>query len=546
MEQICINDLYFTYPLCENEALAGVSFTIRAGEYVVLCGESGCGKTTLLRQMKTALLPEGKRSGDVLFEGKDVRSLSLREQTQIGFVQQDPESAVVTDKVFHELAFGLENLGLSEDVMRLRVAETASFFGMADCFTQKTDTLSGGQLQLLNLASALVMQPKVLILDEPTSQLDPVAASDFLAAVDRIHKELGMTVILTEHRLEEVFPAADRVVVLQDGKITADSTPKAMGEALQKMPEFVRQSMPTAMRIFAGLAGTSACPVTVCEGKQWLTDVLKNKKISVQKTEKKEKAFSGEPALKMRDVFFRYDKNSRDILRGLSMQVPQGCLFALLGGNGTGKSTALQNASGLLRPYRGKIEVFGRDIRRIPDRELYSGTVGVLPQNVCTLFTEKTVGEELAAVDKNGAQSMAKRLRLTEILGKHPYDISGGEQQRTALGKVLLKAPKLLFLDEPTKGMDCKFKAEFAEILRGLCAEGVTVFMVSHDVEFCAKYANRCAMLFDGALAACAPTVQFFANNTFYTTAANRIARHVFPDAITDEDVISLCKQNGC
>ena len=296
------------------------------------------------------------------------------------------------------------------------------------------------------------------------------------------------------------------------------------------------------MRIYAGVGSDLACPLTVCEGKRWLSDTVRVSQ-PVRRDLPADKP-DGASAVRMREVFFTYSKQSPDVLRGLTMDVPQGKVFALLGGNGAGKSTALKVAAGLLKPYRGKVELLGRDVRKTPAKELYRGFAAVLPQQVRTLFTEKTVRLELETVDREKADAIAEQLHLTAFLDKHPYDISGGEQQRVALGKVLLTKPKLLFLDEPTKGMDSAFKESFGKLLRELCADGASVFMVSHDVEFCARVADRCAMLFDGTLASDAPTVSFFSNNTFYTTAANRIARHVFPDAITDEDVIALCREN--
>ncbi len=539
--EIEIKNLSFTYALSDKPALQGVDICIREGEYIALCGESGCGKTTLLRHLKSALTPHGKRTGEIFYRGVPLGGTDARTQSaEIGYVRQDPENAVVTDRVYHELAFGPESLGLSPAQMRLRVAEMASYFGIGSWFTRKTEDLSGGQLQLLHLASVMVLHPRVLLLDEPTSQLDPVAAADFLATIDRIHRELGLTIILTEHRLEDVLPAADRVIVLNKGRVAADSAPREIGRALSGELSFLRGSMPSAMRIYAGTDSDAPCPLTVCEGKQWLSAALPAPKVTSLPRETK--SWDGGDAVRLRDVFFTYDKQQEDVLRGLSLRVPAGSIFALLGGNGVGKSTAMQVAAGLLRPYRGRVELFGKDVRK--EKDLYRGVVGVLPQQVRTLFTEKTAALELKSVQAGSAEEIAERLHLDNLLDKHPYDLSGGEQQRLALGKVLLTDPKILFLDEPTKGMDSAFKAEFAAILRRLAAEGRTVFMVSHDVEFCARHADLCAMLFDGVLAADAPTTEFFADHTFYTTAANRIARHLFPQAITDEDVIRLWNAN--
>ena len=542
MERIRIDDLHFAYPQQAGEALCGVSLSIRAGEYVVLCGESGCGKTTLLRHLQGSAVPHGTRSGSVTVCGISPEDMDLRTQAEtVGFVRQDAEAAVATDKVFHELAFGLENIGLPQDEMRLRVAEMASFFDMEDIFTHDTATLSGGQMQLLSLASVLVLHPKVLLLDEPTAQLDPVSASAFLSVIDRLHRELGLTILLTEHRLEEVLPAADRVVVLHEGKITADCAPHDIGKAVASS-EALREAMPSAVRIASAVRQSDTVPLTVCEGRQWLSDLLPEPRVTCQKLSAP--AFSDTAAVRMRDVVFTYPKTDRTLLRGLSLDVPQGSVFALLGGNGAGKSTALSLAAGLLRPQRGRIELLGRDIRRIPDKERYTHFAAVLPQQVQTLFSEKTVLDELRVMDAQRADEMAGKLHLQDLLQRHPFDLSGGEQQRLALGKTLLTQPKILFLDEPTKGMDGAFKAEFADLLRHLQADGTTVFLVSHDVEFCAKHADICAMLFDGVLASAAPTRAFFARNLFYTTAAHRMARHLFPDAVTDEEVIALCREN--
>ena len=543
MAQIRIEDLHFTYPQQTKEALCGVDLSIGAGEYVVLCGESGCGKTTLLRHLKGSAVPHGTRSGRVTVCSAAPWDMDLRTETQtVGFVRQDAEAAVATDKVFHELAFGLENLGVSAAEMRLRTAEMAGFFGMEELFTRETATLSGGQLQLLSLASVLVMHPQILLLDEPTAQLDPVSAAAFLSAVDRLHRELGLTILLTEHRLEEVLPAADRAVVLREGRVIADCPPRKLGAVLADAAPALRESMPSSMRIAAAIQPADDLPLTVCEGKQWLSARFPS--VRVTRMESSAPIVASAPAVRLRDVFFSYTKTDDPLLRGLSLDVPQGSVFALLGGNGAGKSTALSLAAGLLRPQRGKIEWNGRDVRRIPDPERYAHCAAVLPQQVQTLFCEKTARAELCAIDADNAQAVADQLHLSDLLDRHPFDLSGGEQQRLALGKVLLTQPKLLFLDEPTKGMDSAFKAEFADLLQSFKADGKTVFLVSHDVEFCAKHADVCAMLFDGVTASSAPAKAFFARNLFYTTAAHRMARHLFPDAVTDEEVIALCRAN--
>ncbi len=548
MEQIKIENLSFTYPLSDKKTLDSVNLTVREGEYVVLCGKSGCGKTTLLRHMKTVLTPVGKREGEVLYCGKKLSETGFRKESEeIGFVRQDPENGVVTDKVGSELSFGLENLGADGETIRLRVAETASFFGIDEWFSKDTSNLSGGQLQLLNLASVMVMGPRVIILDEPTAQLDPIAATTFLATVGRINRELGVTVILTEHRLEEVFKYADTVAVMDEGKIVKTGTPREIGEELSDSLSFVKYAMPSAMRIYSEVGSDSRCPVTVREGKSWLRELLGNREVTFKECIKEKTELSKESAVEMKNIFFRYEKDGRDILKNMNLCVPKESVFALLGSNGTGKSTALKIASGLKKPYRGKVKIFGRDIKKIPEAQLYRGEISVLPQNVKTVFCEKTVYDELKIMtsETEKIKTVAETAGLkSDVFSRHPYDLSGGEQQCLALAKILLRDPKILFLDEPTKGMDAEFKIRFAKILKNLCKTGKTVFMVSHDVEFCAKYADMCALLFDGDVTSCASPQKFFSDNNYYTTAANRISRDIFRGAVTDEDVIKLCKRN--
>ena len=268
METFTVRDLTFFYPEQERPALDGVTLTVRRGEFLVLCGPSGCGKSTLLRQLKSVLTPHGSRQGEILFEGTPLEQLDQRSQSEkIGFVLQSPENQVVTDKVWHELAFGLESLGYDTPVIRRRVAEMASFFGIQTWFHKNVSDLSGGQKQLLNLASVMAMQPSVLILDEPTSQLDPIAASDFLAVLGRINRELGTTVILTEHRLEDAFPLASRAAVLDGGRLLCTGAPGEVGPALKGAGHGMFLAMPTAMRVWAAVESAAPCPVTVREGR---------------------------------------------------------------------------------------------------------------------------------------------------------------------------------------------------------------------------------------------------------------------------------------
>ena len=537
METFDLRGLTFTYPEQEQPVIRELDLTVQPGAFVVLCGPSGCGKSTLLRQLKTVMAPHGIRKGEILFEGRPLDSIEQREQSQkIGFVQQSPENQIVTDKVWHELAFGLESLGYDTPTIRKRVAEMASFFGIENWFYKDVTQLSGGQKQLLNLASIMAMQPSVLILDEPTSQLDPIAASDFLATIGKINRELGTTIILTEHRLEEVFPLATTVAVMDKGRLLCTGSPAEVGTLLKDKGHSMFLAMPSAMRVWAAVDNNDACPITVRDGRDWLTNFANNHTLKAL-PEETIPAYADEIVIRANELWFKYEKDTPDVVRGLSLTVKKGEFVALLGGNGTGKTTSLKLLSGLRKPYRGTVE--------------RNGSVGVLPQNPQALFVKKTVREDLFEILKGQKLSKAEQesrvarvvqlCRLGELLDRHPYDLSGGEQQRAALAKVLLLDPQILLMDEPTKGLDAEFKRIFAEIVQVLLRRGVTILMVSHDIEFCARYAHRCALFFDGNIVTEAAPRTFFSGNSFYTTSTNRMARSIAVDAVTPEDLITVC-----
>lgn len=523
-----IQNLSFTYPEQVGAALSELSLSVAEGEFLTVIGSSGSGKSTLLRALKPTLRPHGTMTGQISFFGEPLDALDRRRQaSEIGFVLQKPENQIVTDKVWHEMAFGLESLGEPTPVIRRRVAEMAAFFGIEDWFYQDTQALSGGQKQLLNLASVMAMQPRVLLLDEPTAQLDPIAATEFLNAVARIRRELGITVILSEHRLEDALALADRVVALDGGRVIADGTPEAVAAQLLTLRHPLYSSMPTPLR----LCGRR----TVSEARSWLTDFAQSHPLAPVPPRTLRK--SGGTAMELRSVSFRYEKDGKDVLRELSCTFAAGQFTALLGGNGSGKTTLLSLLAGLRRPQRGRVQT-PKGLR-----------VALLPQDPQTLFVRATVREELLDVlrgapdGKKRADEVAALCRLTPLLERHPYDLSGGEQQRCALAKVLLAAPEVLLLDEPTKGMDAQFKREFAQILERLLLGGKTIIMVSHDVEFCAAYADRCLLMFDGAIAAEGTPTEFFSGNSFYTTAANRIARRMLPQVVTYAELAAACGQ---
>ena len=554
MEILQIKNLSFRYPQAEKNALEEVSFAIHPGEFVVLCGASGCGKTTLLRLLKRELAPYGEKTGEIIYRGADLAEWDDRTAaSEIGFVMQNPENQTVTDQVWHELAFGPESLGLPNGVIRRRVAEMASFFGIENWFRQSTNALSGGQKQILNLASVMVMQPKLLLLDEPTAQLDPIAASDFIGTLHKLNQELGLTVLLVEHRLEEVFPVADKVLMMDAGRLLFCGSPREAGAFFEKHPEHpLEAGLPAAMRIASGLKLSVESPLTVKEGRAFIQRNFKN---DIKALEPKPFQMEKTVAFACNNIWFRYEKELPDILRGVSCSVYEKEMFCVLGGYGTGKTTLLGVIAGLYRAYRGTVQIDGQKIQKYRAGDLYRHNIALLPQNPQTVFLGKTVREDFLQICETMEYSpeetemriaeAARKLGITHLLQMHPYDLSGGEQQKAALAKMLLLQPKILLLDEPTKGIDAYSKQTLGAILKQLKAEGITIVAVTHDVEFAAAYADRCGLLFDGELVSVDTPAAFFSGNHFYTTAANRIAGEYYQNAILCEDVVRLCRMNG-
>ena len=552
MDVLQIKNLTFRYPEAECAALSDVTLSVSAGEFAVICGESGCGKSTLLKLLKREVAPYGEQSGEIVIDG--VASTAWEERAaaaEIGFVLQDPDAQIVTDTVWHELAFGLENLGLDTQTIRRRCAEMANYFGIEDWFDKKTAALSGGQKQLLNLAAVMVMQPKILLLDEPTAQLDPIAASNFIATLQKLNRELGLTVLLVEHRLEEVLPVADRVILLNGGHVEYVGVPRKLSEHFRRVPAHpLLCGMPTAMRVFHALEQTGAAPLTVREGRAFITEHYDNQTAALPQA-----VYQHTPdvAMELRDVWFRYDKPLPDVLKGLSLTVYRGEHFCLLGGNGVGKSTALGVIAGLQKPYRGQVRMAGKPLSVYAKTALYRHGVALLPQNPQTVFLEKTVGEDLretckvmgytAEESEQRIADVCRKLGIEQLTGAHPFDLSGGEQQRAALAKMLLLQPQVLLLDEPTKGIDANAKQALAALLDELKRD-MTIITVTHDVEFAAQAADRCGMMFGGELTSTDTPCCFFAENNFYTTAANRMSRGYYHGAVLCEQVTALCRLN--
>lgn len=519
-----IQDLTFTYNGCKMPTVSHLSVDIPEGSFTVLAGPSGSGKTTLLRLLKQELAPFGTQSGDIQIAGADF----------VGFVMQNPDNQIVTDKVWHELTFAGENLGLSPTLIQRRVGEIAAYFGLEDWLSKDTHTLSGGQKQILNLAAVMVCSPSLLLLDEPTAMLDPIAAANFLSLLRKINEELGVTVLLVEHRLDEVLSLADRVLVMEAGKMAADFIPRDFGKmAAQNVS--VASVMPEILHLYTKLDIQNDLPLTVRDGRTLLGKLYPqvSGSLAVQVAAPKEK-----PIVEAKNVSFRYGRTSPDVLQDVTLKAyPEEC-YCLVGGNGVGKSTLLKILSGVHKPYRGRVNV--------------GGTVAMLPQNPKLVFLSDTLQGDyesyLRALGKSEPgliEAVTANLGIAHLLHRHPYDLSGGEQQKAAIGKLLLANPQVLLLDEPTKGLDLPARKALGEILTNLKHAGVCVVVVTHDLDFCSQYGDRCGFLSNGKLIAEGEPHAFFTGNRFYTTAAHRIGRDVCLNGITPEEIGEFLMERG-
>ncbi|MGM0877214.1 MAG: ABC transporter ATP-binding protein [Bacillota bacterium] len=527
----------FTYPEEKQSVLKDVSFTVEQGEFIVLCGPSGSGKSTLLRLMKREIAPHGTILGGFSLENQPLSTASPEQIAKdVGMVFQDPENQIVMDNVLEELIFGMENMGASTEEMRKRVAEIVHFFGLEGLLERKTHELSGGQKQLVNLASVLLLEPKLLLLDEPTAQLDPVAAREFIGMLQTMNEEFGITVIIAEHRLEELFGIADRTIVLDKGEIIAFDTPRRVIYSLGFDSNHAMYSyLPSSAILYLEHSSSrisDQIPLSVKEGKNW----LKKHRIEAVETVQLNLDYQ-EELLKLNKVDFQYSKFTEKILNALCLTIYKGEWLSIVGANGTGKSTLLKIIAGLEKAQRGSVIYKGKKLKKQLPTE-----IGYLPQNPKLFFIQDTIEAELREiitlhqVDSGGERmdELLNIFQIEDLKNRHPYDVSGGEIQKAALAGVLLPKPKLLLVDEPTKGLDPEAKQRFGDLLKSLQEQGLTIVMVTHDIEFAAKYASRCAMMFQGSITIEAPSKSFFQGNAFYTTVINRMTRGSdVPDVLT-------------
>lgn len=512
-----LEDVCFQYD--KSYCLNHVSLEIEDGKFYLICGKSGSGKTTLLKLLKKQMQPQGFLQGNIEYCHNNIDSQLSHE---IGYLFQNPEHQIVTHKVIHELSFGLENMAMPLQQMKRRVSEVVHFFNLQSLLHTDISHLSGGQKQIVNLASLVAMQPKVMLLDEPTAQLDPIACQEFLSLLKRINDEFNITIIMVEHDLEQTFHLCDQVIYLHNGTIEYNGKPSS----IPYLNDF-EDVLPISIQLFHKINTYQTIPLDMKTTRTWLKENKEHFHVIGKKEEKNQ-----DVVIKIQNLHFHY--NEYEILKGLDLEIYNHDILAIVGSNGSGKSTLLKNICGLLKKDRGKITIQGTDINHI--KNLFQGYFACLPQDPTTLFLKETVKEELNYEDEK-IQMWIHDLGLDKLYEQHPYDLSGGQMQLVALIKVLSSHPQFLLLDEPTKGLDIYYKNQIGNLLKKINNE-TTIIIVSHDLEFCAKYASRVGMMFEGRIEAIESTKTFFTSNLFYTTMLAKLTRGIIDDAYVLDDLI--------
>ncbi len=538
MKILEVKNLSFRYKNAEKYAFSEVSFDVHEGELILVCGATAGGKTTLLRCLKPELSPNGNKSGEIIFCGEPLEALSEADSaSKIGYVMQRPENQTVTDSVRSELAFGGESLGLSANEISRQIAESAAYFGLERLLSEKTSQLSGGQRQLLNLAAVMAVNPRLVVLDEPTAQLDPIAAGSFIRTLHRIARELSVTIIIAEHRFEELLPLADKVLLLEEGHVFAFGAPSETIKTLAECSS-IAASLPSGIQLYSEFSELSQnrAPLTLGESRALLDSSFNRKITAVEHDTLPE---NRETAIRLREIYFAYETSAPDVISATSVEIGKGEIFSLLGSNGSGKSTLLSVMAGLEKPYRGAVEILGKPLKKYKNGSLYQNLLAYLPQDVQSSFMCDSVGEELEFTQDSRIYDFSPYYDM------HPYDLSGGQQQLLGLKKLVMSNPRILLLDEPTKGLDGSWRNAVADAIKELRSGGMTVFIVTHDTELAAMVSDRCGIFFDGRISAVGPPHEIFADSMFYTTNAAKTARGIYSGVCTTAQLIGICAANG-
>ena len=477
MEAIKCEKLSFAYPQSEYNALNNVSFSVEKGELCVVMGKSAAGKSTLLKLLKKEIAPYGILSGEISVFGR------------VGYVAQNVEESIVCNKVFSELAFSLANEGKSEQEIELAVAQSASYFNLESKLESEVSELSGGEKQLLNLAAVMINNPDILILDEPTSRLDPVSAMRFVDIIKKMHRDFSTTIVIAEQNADALFESANSIMLIENGSLLIKSEPKSAVEFLKENNNALIGAIPIQMRLYDNASTVAEC-----------SEIFASKNINPIAPQKADL----KTVLELKNIYFAYEKG-RDVLSNLLLDVYEGKINAILGANACGKTTLLKVIAGVYKPYRGKIKS--------------KASISMLSQNVFDIFTKEKCADEVSFGE------LTDFLEISDIAERHPYDLSGGQAQRLALAKVLERNADIILLDEPTNGLDCVLKDKLAQLLKQLCEQGKTILIVSHDIEFISRYCDCASFLSMGKIVATKPRREFFSSLSLYTSTVAKITK---------------------
>ncbi|NMC61099.1 MAG: ABC transporter ATP-binding protein [Candidatus Methanofastidiosa archaeon] len=546
---IRFKDFSFFYPDSLKPSLDRINVKIEEGEFLVISGPSGGGKSTFLRSIN-GLIPNfygGKISGEVLVHGRNASETPTNQMSElVGMVFQDPENQLISNHVEREIAFGMENLCFPNDLMKKRIEEALDAVNISRLRNRITSELSGGQKQKVAIASALAMHPSILLLDEPTSELDPRSAEEVLNVIEKINDELGLTILLVEHRLERVIHHVDRILMIDGGKLIYDGSPRNIkSEHIENwkvgLPPVTRLSLNFKDRLNNGI------PLTVKEARLSLKGVLSNPK---NKISWERKNSSDRISFSMEKVFFSYD-GEKDVLKNISLNVYEGDMIALMGKNASGKTTLVKLMNGLIKQRKGKVLLFGKKIGDYSIDDLIK-KVGIVFQDPNLHLFNDTVQEEVAFVLRNlemeeklidkKVEEILRRFKIYQYRNIYPHDLSGGERQRVALASVLVSEPEILILDEPTRGMDYYLKRELISYLR---EKAKTVIMVTHDVETAAEFADRVILLSEGNIISDGNKRDVLSKALLFSPQINRLVqpytKYGIPDdTLTVEEILEV------
>lgn len=519
---ISINNFSFTYPEQSRPAVKDISLTIEKGAFALLVGESGAGKSTILRCLN-GLVPHfsgGEMSGELTVNGIDPVKATPKVMSQhVGFVFQDPETQFIVDRVEDEIAFTLENLGMEPEKMRSRVEFVLELLELKPNRLRRIDSLSGGEQQRVAIATALALQPRILVLDEPTSQLDPESARQVLEAVTRLNKQHGLTIIISEHRIERIIHFVDTLIFLQ---------PNTPGVIIGRPQEVLSKTdlLPPSARL-GKFFNISPLPLTAEDGKSLFHDH------EIQKTERTVKKLSEKdpkpPFIEVEDLVV--DLGSKTIINHVGLTLHKTEILVLMGPNGSGKTTLLRAIIGLLKIKSGEIKIHGESTNGLSVAQICR-QAAYLPQNPNSLLFSESVADELMVSINNRHPSMDEQALLsaqshvqqtlvrTGLEGyseMYPRDLSVGQRQRVAIGAVTITSPRILLMDEPTRGLDNTAKQSLANLLVEWRDAGMGILLVTHDVELAASIADRVALLENGVISACGDPSQVLRSSPVFT-----------------------------